>query len=83
MVSPLMGERCQFENWGRPLGGTDFRLYAAEGKAPIQLIPQLTPNLFLTSRTFYSAFHAYSTTHFTQFMLPISRNHMRFAYDRQ
>ena len=28
------GERRQLENWGQPLGGADFRVYAAGGKAP-------------------------------------------------
>ena len=50
MISLLMGERRQFENWGRPLGGTDFRLYAAGGKAPMTLNYSL---------------HAQPITHFT------------------
>ena len=37
MNSPLMRERRQFENWGRPLGGTDFLVYGARGEAPMLL----------------------------------------------
>ena len=74
MISPSMGERCQFENWGRPLGGTDFRLYAAGGKAPITIhyslhaesIPHLTQYLFRISRIFYYPSHATHVTHLTQ-----------------
>ena len=37
MISLLMGEWRQFENWGKPLGGTDFRIDAAGGKDPMAL----------------------------------------------
>ena len=34
MISPSMGERRQFENWGRHLGGTDFRGLRRWGRSP-------------------------------------------------
>jgi len=46
MISSSMGERRQFENWGRPLGGTDFRGLRRWGQSPPLA-------LLLTSRTFY------------------------------
>jgi len=34
MISPLMGERRQFENWGKPIGGADFRGLRRWGQSP-------------------------------------------------
>ena len=73
MISPLMGEWRQLENWGRPLGGANFPGLRRWGKAPISLITHLTLNLFLISRNIYSSSHAHSTTQLTHIVLPISR----------
>ena len=35
MISPSMGDHRQFENWGKPSGGTDILVYGAGGKAPV------------------------------------------------
>ena len=74
MISLLMGERRQFENWGRPLGGTNFRGLRRWGQSPhsayssthAQPIPHFTPFLFRISRIFYYPFHAIHVTHLTQ-----------------
>ena len=36
MISPSMGEWRQLENWGRPLGGADFRSLRRRGQSPLR-----------------------------------------------